>query len=95
MTDTFHQPKVAKPDLDSCDQEILTFARQVGISGAFLFFGGVIALIATSSQTDWDIARSLYVVMVVLGPIGIVVAQRLLRILMKHRRKELSIFESQ
>lgn len=94
MTDTFHQPKVAKPDLDPCDQEILTFARQVGISGAFLFFGGVIALIATSSQTDWDIARSLYVVMVVLGPIGIVVAQRLLRILMKHRRKELSIFEN-
>jgi phage shock protein PspC (stress-responsive transcriptional regulator) len=94
MTDTFHQPKVAKPDLDPCDQEILTFARQVGISGAFLFFGGVIALIATSSQTDWDIARSLYVVMVVLGPLGIVVAQRLLRILMKHRRKELSIFEN-
>ncbi|UTH47972.1 hypothetical protein KBW81_14960 [Loktanella salsilacus] len=95
MTDTFHQPEVAKPDLDACDQEILTFARQVGISGAFLFFGGVIALIATSSQTTWDIARSLYVVMVVLGPIGIVIAQRLLRILMKHRRKELSIFDSQ
>lgn len=95
MTDTFHQPKVAKPDLDPCDQEILSFARQVGISGAFLFFGGVIALIATSSQTTWDIARSLYVVMVILGPIGIVIAQRLLRILMKHRRKELSIFASQ
>lgn len=95
MTDTYHQPEVAKPDLDPCDQEILTFARQVGISGAFLFFGGVIALIATSSQTTWDIARSLYVVMVVFGPIGIVVSQRLLRILMKHRRKELSIFDSQ
>lgn len=95
MTDTFHQPKVAKPDLDPCDQEILTFARQVGISGAFLFFGGVIALIATANQTTWDIARSLYVVMLVLGPIGIVIAQRLLRILMKHRRKELSIFGSQ
>jgi hypothetical protein len=95
MTDTFHQPKVAKPDLDPCDQEIMTFARQVGISGAFLFFGGVIALIATSCQTTWDIARSLYVVMVILGPIGIVIAQRLQRILMKHRRKELSIFDSQ
>lgn len=95
MTDTFHQPTVAKPDLGPCDREILTFARQVGISGAFVFFAGVIALIATSSQTDWDIARSLYVIMVVLGTIGIVVAQRLLRILMKHRRKELSIFESQ
>lgn len=92
MTDTYHQPKVAKPDLDPCDQEILTFARQVGISGAFLFFGGVIALIATSGQATWDIARSLYVVMIVLGPIGIVVAQRLLRIMMKHRRKELSFF---
>lgn len=94
MTDTYHHPEVAKPDLDPCDQEILTFARQVGISGAFLFFGGVIALIATSSQTTWDIARSLYVVMVVLGPIGIIIAQRLLRILMKHRRKELNIFNN-
>ncbi|KAJ02580.1 hypothetical protein [Sulfitobacter mediterraneus] len=94
MTDTFHQPKVAKTDLNPCDQEILTFARQVGISGAFLFFGGVIALIATSGQTTWDIARSLYVVMIVLGPIGIVVAQRLLRILMKHRRRELNIFDN-
>lgn len=94
MTDTFHQPTVAKPDLDPCDQEILTFARQVGISGAFLFFGGVIALIATSGQTTWDIARSLYVVMVVLGPIGLVIAQRLLRILMKHRRRELNIFNN-
>ena len=94
MTDTFHQPEVVKPDLDNCDQEILTFARQVGISGAFLFFGGVIALIATSGQATWDIARSLYVVMVVLGPVGIVIAQRLLRILMKHRRRELNIFEN-
>lgn len=93
MTDTFHQAEVAKPNLDPCDQEILTFARQVGTSGAFLFFGGVIALIATANQTTWDIARSLYVIMVVLGPIGIVVAHRLLRILMKHRRKELSIFD--
>lgn len=94
MTDTFHQPEVVKPDLDPCNQEILTFARQVGISGAFLFFGGVIALIATSGQATWDIARSLYVVMVVLGPVGIVIAQRLLRILMKHRRRELNIFEN-
>lgn len=95
MTDTYQPLKSSKSDLDPCDQEILSFARQVGISGAFLFFGGVIALIATSGQTTWDIARSLYVVMIVLGPIGIVVAQRLLRILMKHRRKELSIFDNQ
>jgi hypothetical protein len=93
MTDTYHQRKVAKSDLDPCDQEIFTFARQVGISGAFLFFGGVIALIATSGQTTWDIARSLYLAMMVLGPVGLVFAQRLLRILMKHRRKELSIFD--
>jgi hypothetical protein len=94
MTDTYQQPKVAKSDLDPCDQEVLTFARQVGISGAFLFFGGVIALIATSSQATWDIARSLYLAMVVLGPVGIVIAQRLLRILMKHRRRELNIFDN-
>lgn len=95
MTDTYHHPTDAKSDLNPCDQEIFTFARQVGISGAFLFFGGVIALIATSGQTTWDIARSLYVAMVVLGPLGVVIAQRLLRILMKHRRKGLSIFDSQ
>jgi hypothetical protein len=59
MTDTYHPLKSSKSNLDPCDQEILTFARQVGISGAFLSFGGVSALIATSGQTTWDILSAI------------------------------------
>ncbi|ASM72922.1 MULTISPECIES: hypothetical protein [Roseobacteraceae] len=95
MTDTNHKPKAAQAGLDACDQEIIAAARQIGVAGACLFLGGVMALIATSGQTTWDIARSLYLTLVVLGPLGIMIARRFLRILMKHRRKELSIFNNQ
>ncbi|MCK0149156.1 hypothetical protein MWU54_03920 [Marivita sp. S6314] len=93
MTDTYQPLKSTKSDLDPCDQEVFTFARQIGVAGAISLLVGGTGMIATSSQPDWDIARSLYLALVVLGPMAILTAQKFLRILMKHRRKHLSIFE--
>ncbi|WP_417259349.1 hypothetical protein [Celeribacter sp.] len=94
MTDTTQPPKSLKSDLDSCDQEVFTFARQIGVAGAISLLVGGTGMIATSGQPDWDIARSLYLALVVLGPMAILIGQKFLRILMKHRRQELSIFDN-
>lgn len=93
MTDTYHQHKATKADLEPCDLEVFTFARQIGVVGAISLLVGGTGLIATSGQPTWDIARSLYLALVVLGPVAIIIAQKFLRILMKHRHKELTIFE--
>jgi 4-hydroxybenzoate polyprenyltransferase len=73
---------------------VFTFARQIGVAGAISLLVGGTGMIATSSQLDWDIARSLYLALVVLGPMAILIAQKFLRILMKHRRRELNIFDN-
>lgn len=93
MTDTTYQPKSTKHDLDPCEQEVFTFARQIGVACAICLLVGGTGLIATSGQASWDIARSFYLALVVLGPLGILISQRFLRILMKHTHKELSIFD--
>lgn len=95
MTDTYQPLKSSKSDLDPCDHEVFTFARQIGVAGAISLLVGGTGMIATSGQPGWDIARSLYLALVVLGPIAILIAQKFLRILMKHRRRELNIFDSQ
>jgi hypothetical protein len=93
MTDTYHPSKTVKPNMDPCDHEVFTFARQIGVVGAVSLLVGGTGMIATSGQPDWDIARSLYLALVVLGPAAIMIAQKFLRILMKHRHDELNIFE--
>ena len=93
MTDTAYHPTSTADALQPCEKEVLTFARQIGVVCAICLLVGGTGLIATSGQASWDIARSFYVALVVIGPIGILIAQRFLRILMKHTHKELSIFE--
>lgn len=93
MTDTYQSLKSTKSDLDPCDHEVFTFARQIGVAGAISLLVGGTGMIATTSQPDWDIARTLYLALVVLGPMAILIAQKFLRILMKHRHKDLNIFE--
>ncbi|WP_299924224.1 hypothetical protein [uncultured Pelagimonas sp.] len=93
MTDTY-QPLKSSKSLDPCDHEVFTLARQIGVVGAISLLVGGTGMIATSGQPDWDIARSLYLALVVLGPMGILIAQKFLRILMKHRRQELNIFDN-
>lgn len=34
MTDTYQPLKSSKSDLDRCDHEVFTFARQIGVAGA-------------------------------------------------------------
>lgn len=92
MTDAYYALKSSKSDLDPCDHEVVTLARQIGVAGAISLLVGGTGMIATSGQQGWDIARSLYVALIVVGPAATLIAQKLLRILMKHRRKELSIF---
>lgn len=72
-------------ELDDSDRAIFLFARQAGLIGGFCFFVGAIATVASSNQATWDAARSVYLVMVFTGPLGILVGQRLVRILRKHR----------
>jgi len=90
MTDISHGAPISK--LDPCDQEIFTFARQISIVGGVLMFSGVLGLVATMSQTTWDAPRILFITMVGLGPCGLFLGNRLVRILMKHRRTDLRIF---
>ena len=94
MTDTYQSQKSSRADLDPCDREVFTFARQIGVVGAISLLVGGTGMIATSNHPDWDIARSLYLALVVFGPMAILVAQKFLRILMKHRRQELNIFDN-
>jgi hypothetical protein len=72
---------------------VFTFARQIGVAGAISLLVGGTGLIATSGQPDWDIVRSFYLALVVLGPMATLIAQKFLRILMKHRRRDLNIFD--
>jgi hypothetical protein len=94
MTDTYQPLKYSKSELDPCDQEVFTFALQIGVVGAISLLVGGTGMIASSGQLDWDIARALYLALIVLGPIAILIAQKFLRILMKHRRKPLNIFDN-
>jgi len=93
MTDTTCDPKPTQHCLDPCEQEIFAFARQIGVACAICLLVGGTGVIATSSQASWDIARSFYLALVAIGPVGILIAQRFLRILMKHTHKDLSIFD--
>ncbi len=93
MTDTAYQPTMNTEDLQPCEKEVFTFARQIGVVCAICLLVGGTGLIATSGQASWDIARSFYLALVAIGPVGILIAQRFLRILMKHTQKELSIFD--
>ena len=90
MTDIRNDASISK--LDPCDQEIFTFARQISIAGGVLMFSGALGLVATMTQTTWDAPRILFITMVGLGPCGLFLGNRLVRILMKHRRTELNIF---
>lgn len=90
MTDISHDAPISK--LDPCDQEIFTFARQISIAGGVLMFSGALGLVATMSQTTWDAPRILFIAMLALGPCGLFLGNRLVRILMKHRRTDLKLF---
>lgn len=72
-------------ELDASDRAIFLFARQAGLIGGICFFTGAIATVASSNQATWDAARSVYLAMILAGPLGILVGQRLVRILRKHR----------
>lgn len=91
MTDISHDATTSK--LDPCDKEIFTFARQISIAGGVLMFSGALGLVATMSQTTWDAPHILFIAMVGIGPCGLVLGNRLIRILMKHRRTDLSILD--
>lgn len=90
MTEISHDGPTSK--LDPCDQEIFTFARQISIVGGVLMFSGTLGLVATMGQTTWDSPRILFTAMLALGPCGLLLGNRLVRILMKHRRTDLRIF---
>ncbi|MEM8542041.1 MAG: hypothetical protein AAGF25_13890 [Pseudomonadota bacterium] len=70
-------------DLEPQDQEKLIRGQRFGISGMMVLLVGTTGLIASSGQTSWDIARSLYVALILLGPIAIIYGQNTLRSLMK------------
>lgn len=78
--------------LDHCDHAIFKKAREIGVGGALLMFAGAIGFIATSGQLNWDLARSAYLVMLIFGGSGVMIADAFLRILRKHRHKHLPIF---
>jgi len=78
MTDTYQPLKYSKSELDPCDQEVFTFALQIGVVGAISLLVGGTGMIASSGQLDWDIARALYLALIVLGPIAILIAQKFL-----------------
>ena len=78
--------------LQPCDREIFGFARRLAVAGAATLLVGLTGLLASSGQGAWDILRSFYLTLAVLGPVGIFIADRLRRILMKHRRTEVSFF---
>ncbi|WGI23095.1 MULTISPECIES: hypothetical protein [Rhodobacterales] len=90
MTDVNYNSQ--ESELDLCDREIFQFARRLAIAGGVSLIVGATGLIATSGQTTWDVSRSLYLLLVAAGPIGILIGHRLVRTLMKHRHKELRIF---
>lgn len=90
MTDINYNSR--ESELDPCDQEIFQFSRRLAIAGGVSLIVGATGLIATSDQTTWDASRSLYLLLVAAGPFGILIGQRLVRTLMKHRHKELRIF---
>ena len=70
-------------DLERFDQEKLIRGQRFGISGMIVLLVGTTGMIASSGQTSWDIARSLYLLLVLLGPVGIIYGQSTLRSLMK------------
>lgn len=70
-------------DLEPLDQEKLIRGQRFGVSGMMVLLVGTTGLVASSGQTTWDIARSLYVALILIGPIGIVYGQSTLRTLMK------------
>lgn len=70
-------------DLEPLDQEKLKRGQRFGISGMMVLLVGTTGMIASSGQTSWDIARSLYLALVLLGPVGIIYGQSTLRSLMK------------
>ncbi|MBQ4824341.1 hypothetical protein J4729_07220 [Leisingera sp. HS039] len=80
-------------ELDASDRAIFLFARQAGIIGGIFFFIGAIATVASSNQTSWDAARSVYLTMTLAGPLGIVVGQRLVKILRKHRHIDVHLLD--
>lgn len=92
MTDFSPTQFPSSNSLDPCDQEIFQFARRLAIAGGLSLIIGTTGIIATSDQTTWDVSRSLYLLLVAAGPIGILIGQRLVRTLMKHRRKDLKLF---
>lgn len=92
MTDISEPFRYSTPDLSPCDQELFMFARRIGIAGGVSLLVGATGMIAVSDQTPWTILHSLYLALIVLGPIGLLIAQKIGRILMKHYRKQLSVF---
>ena len=93
MTDKYQSIESKRSSMAPCDHDVSTFARQIGVAGVFLLIIGGTGMIATRGQSDWDIARSFYLALAVLGPMAIMIAQKFLRILMKYRRKQLPIFD--
>lgn len=93
MSDNAYHPKSPKQKLEPCELEIFTFARQIGVACAICLLVGSTGLIATSGQETWGLAHWFYLMLVTIGLGGTLIVQRFLRILMKHTRKELSIFD--
>lgn len=90
MTNIDHTTSISK--LDLCGQDVFTFARKVSIVGGVLMFSGALGLVATMNQTTLDAPRMLFIAMVVLGPCGLFIGNKLIRILMKHHRTNLKVF---
>lgn len=90
MTDIDHTTSTSK--LDLCGQDVFTFAHKVSIVGGVLMFSGTLGLVATMNQTTLDAPRMLYIAMVALGPCGLFIGNKLIRILMKHFRTDLKTF---
>mgnify|MGYP005999684499 FL=1 len=70
-------------DIEIEDRPRLIQGRRFGIIGGYLFLAGGVGMIATSQQTEWDVARSFYIALMALGFISVVYGQKTLRPLVK------------
>ena len=70
-------------DVEIADRPRLIRGQRLGTLGLVCLLVGTSSMIASSGQTEWDIARSLYIVLVIAGVAGVVSGQKTLRPLMK------------
>ena len=71
------------PDVELEDRPRLIRGQRLGTLGLVCLLVGTSSMIASSAQTEWDAARSFYIVLMAIGMTGVTCGQKTLRPLMK------------